>query len=697
MSDIYAIFEAKMNLFVETHGVNRRLNRNISQKLSEFARDSAVKILKNKLKFTYDDWKELDRLHYIKERRQEVHYFINHLIEKKIIHPQSDPFPKNLRLYSINMLTGCFLHTNLPHLDATLALKHKIIQKLDKGMGEEYENYLYLYLNLFSKRALNHFQLSHLNSKNHFFIKDRLYFVLPMNLKSHDKEPGYDIVDLDPYISNRIRLYMDSFNGENLFAHSNLFLKSKEAYADFIHKKIKAHDNELNRTIIKNATLLDIQLAHSPFMSTLCSWNIYPKQTLVELDRLHPGTVPQVLLDREIALSSHKERCISTQEADIFDNIEEDLKEDDRLLQLIRKLGKLKTNPKHTFKKQISVIRNQLERSMHGCNDDSIEHKIAAYIISKIQLVMDNKLGPQTFKNNLSLLNTYVFMPALYSKNLSNAMLLQIQQKIHDNEKLKESTRSKYIQILNHFFTSSYEVKLDTAIARSYQHRSMIFDDEFEIVIDAVIQNDTQRYAIKRMTDANFYRSHMRAVFLILLRYCGARKNELRSRLPSDWYLTDDGYALDINKDGFKKMLHLSKNEGHKGLKNRAARRRVTFSIQITRFQKIVERFFSICENMGKKFIFCEINKKRINSRPVPESYINELNQFMQKTLKREVVLHSLRHSFITYSVANILAKSDCNTQKEIFELCDMTGQSDPVVMMNNYLHIDHLLSGLNQ
>lgn len=76
---------------------------------------------------------------------------------------------------------------------------------------------------------------------------------------------------------------------------------------------------------------------------------------------------------------------------------------------------------------------------------------------------------------------------------------------------------------------------------------------------------------------------------------------------------------------------------------------------------------------------------------PVPESTINELSTVMQSLLGREVVIHSLRHSYITYGVANILADESSNTQKEVFELCNMTGQSDPIVMMNNYLHIDHL------
>lgn len=684
-------FKDTMKTFIDNHATNRRMNRSIAKKLSEFILNEPIKIVNHKYMFSYEDWKRLDQLQYIKERRQQVHYFINHLIRQKIIHPNSDPFPKNLKLRSINALTSCFLNTHLPHLDSALDFKQKVMEKLDTGVNKEYEDYLYLYLHLFSKRPLSHFQFSCLNNKNHFFINQKLYFVLPLNLESNEKELGYDIIDLDPYISERIKLYLDSFDDENLFAYSNLFSKTKEEYSAFIHKMIKEYDSNLNVKIIKNAIRLDTQLTYSPFMATISSWKIYPKQTLIELDRLHPNTVPKTFLDREIALLKNKTSSISTQGSDIFENLEEDLEEEDSVLELIRNLSKLKTNPKHAFKQKISVISNQLQRSMTCSNDDTIENRIAAYIISKIQTVLNNELGPQTFKSNLSLLNTHIFMPALYSKSLSNDMLINIQHTIHDNEKLLNSTKSKYLQILNHFFTFSYNTKLDTAIAKSYQHRSMVFDDELESAIDAVIKIDTEKYAIKRMGDSNFYKSHMRAVFLILLRYCGVRKNELRSRLIPDWYLTDNGFALDINKDGFKKMLKLSKKEAYKGLKNRAARRRVTFAIENVRFKKIVERFFNICEKMGKKFIFCEVDEKGVYSRPAPENTINELNLLMQETLNRKVVLHSLRHSYITYNVAKVLANSYSNTQKEIFELCNMTGQSDPVVMLNNYLHIDYL------
>jgi integrase len=226
----------------------------------------------------------------------------------------------------------------------------------------------------------------------------------------------------------------------------------------------------------------------------------------------------------------------------------------------------------------------------------------------------------------------------------------------------------------------------------------MVFDDELTILVDNLIQKDRKVYNIQiNNSSMNFYKSRMRAVFLILLRYSGLRKNELRSRRLSDWYRTSDGYAIDVNKEGFKQMIRLLPEEENKGLKNRAARRRVTFSIDDPNLKKIVDKFYDICQDMNKKFVFLEVTEQTIYSRPTPSKTIDKLNSFMQETLNRKVVLHSLRHSFITYNIARILANNEDNTQKEVFELCNMTGQSDPTVMMNNYLHIDHLRHFIQQ
>ncbi len=219
----------------------------------------------------------------------------------------------------------------------------------------------------------------------------------------------------------------------------------------------------------------------------------------------------------------------------------------------------------------------------------------------------------------------------------------------------------------------------------------MIFDDELCLLVNTLIEQDKQAFNIQVNKPMNFYKSHMRAVFLILLRYSGLRKNELRSRRPSDWYKTDEGYAIDVNRKGFKQMLDLSPEEENKGLKNRAARRRVTLTIDDPYLRSIVDKFYDICQKINKKFVFLEVTEHTIYSRPVPLTTIDSLNSFMQSTLNRAVVLHSLRHSFITYNIAKIIANDETNTQKEVFELCNMVGQSDPTVMINNYLHIDHL------
>ena len=148
MNEFISILEEKLEQFFEEHTTNRRVNKNISKKILSIIEGRHIRVQHNKLYFTYDNWKILDKYQYIKERRQKVHLLVNQLIRHKIIHSKSDPFPKNLRLYSINSLPTHFLNTYLPNLDSMLDFKKKIIDTLSDCSIYNLEMYIYLYISL---------------------------------------------------------------------------------------------------------------------------------------------------------------------------------------------------------------------------------------------------------------------------------------------------------------------------------------------------------------------------------------------------------------------------------------------------------------------------------------------------------------------------------------------------------------------
>jgi hypothetical protein len=76
------------------------------------------------------------------------------------------------------------------------------------------------------------------------------------------------------------------------------------------------------------------------------------------------------------------------------------------------------------------------------------------------------------------------------------------------------------------------------------------------------------------------------------------------------------------------------------------------------------------------------------------EQTLAKLNNSLKNILGRNVVLHSLRHSFVTYQMKKILEMGSLSSQKDLAELCNMIGHSEPEVTFSSYFH-KHLLTFL--
>lgn len=696
MSVARAKIEEGINEYIEGKSSKKRIFRNISKKLILFIEENNIEVLKDKYRFYYKDWNTLDEEKYFKEKRAKIFRLVRYLISNNFIHTKSDPFPNNLKRRSINKLPDYFLKIDMPLVDSTMTFHQKIIVKLEDRSFDNYEYYLYLYIYLFRIKPINYFQMSMMNQNNYFSINNLVYFALP-RFNYNGEGHGINVINFDASFSKKLQLHIDSFQGDGLFEHNRIFSKDKKDYMDFIHKTIKTHDKSLNITKICNIVYYDRQLKTSAFDVTVHRAKIYPQQTLSELSIIHKSEfykcrVNYKFLEQEKNLNYKKKDNLSSEKNDDeFENLENKLDEDDAVLNLILLLKNVKTNPKFKFKKQVKSISKYLAKASKD-SDYEVEIKIAEYIVNELKKVENNTLAPQSFIGKLGTLWLYLFFDLLYSKTIDNDVIVKINEKILSKTGLENTVKSKYIQILNSFFTFSYNLSLDASIEKSYAHRSLVFDSELDILVDILCRRDKVSYSVERSTSQGSYKMYARAVFLILLRYSGLRKNELRTRLFSDWYRIDDGYAIDVNRAGFKKLLKQRGKETNKSLKTNVAKRRVTFTIDSKEHAVIVDNFYKACGNIGNMFIFSEINKKnKVTKMSVNENLINGLNSDMQEILGREVVLHSFRHSKVTYDVATILARKDGNSQKEIFELCNMLGISDPSIMIINYLHIDHI------
>jgi hypothetical protein len=686
--------EDGINSYIEGKSTKKRIFRNIGKKLLTFVEENNIEIEKGKYRFYYKNWKALNKEKYIQEKRTKVFRLVEYLMSNHFIHTKSDPFPNNLKRRSINRLPNYFLKIDMQLVDSTMSFRQKIIIRLEAGLSDDYEYYLYLYAHLFIIKPISYFQMSTMNQDNYFRMDKINYFVLPC-FENNGDEQGSDVVNFNAFFSEKLQLYIDSFKGSGLFAHNRIFAKEKKDYMDFINKAIRRHDNSLNITKIKNIIHYDRQLKTSAFNVTIDAAKIYPRQTLIELSCIHKKEfykcrIAYKFLEQERSLNSKNNISLEKKD-DEFENLESQLYEDDAVLNLILRLKKIKTNPKFKFKKEVKTISRYLSKASKD-SDYEIEQKIADYLVFELKKVENNKLSPQSFKTKLQILYTYLFAALLYNKEIDNDIFIKINENIVSSSRLKNTVKAKYIQILDSFFMFSYASSLDVVIEKSYAHRSLVFDRELDILVDTLVRRDKVYYKVANRTEQGNYKQYAKVVFLILLRYSGLRKNELRTRFFSDWYKTEDGYAIDVNREGYNKLLELRKKEKNKSLKTNVARRRVMFTINNENHANIVDKFYKACEKIDNKFIFLEINKKNeIKPMPVSESLINGLNKDMQDILNREVVLHSFRHSKVTYDVATILGREKGNLQNEIFELCNMLGISDPSIMIINYLHIDHI------
>ncbi len=685
-----------INVYIDTQSSKKTVFRNIGKKLLVFVGKNNIEIEKDKYKFYYRDWKVLDEEKYFHDKRAKVFRLIKYLMDKHFIHVKSDPFPTNLKRRSINRLPNYFLKIDTSLVDSAMSFRQKVISRLEKKLFDDYEYYLYLYIYLFSIKPISYFEMSSMNQDNNFSIGKIIYFVLP-----HFEYKGYargsNVVDFDAFVSEKLQAYIESFEGGGLFVHNRIFAKENKDYMKFINKEINQHNSLLNITKIKHIIHYDRQLKTSAFNVTINTAKIYPKQTLTELSRVHKKafykcSVAYKFLEQEKNLIfKNKDNISFEKKDDEFENLENELYEDDAVLNLILLLKKIPTNPKFKFKQKVKTISGYLSKASNN-SDHEVEQKIADYLVNELLKVENNRLSPQPFKAKLQTLYRYLFVYLLYSKVIDNDTIVKINTNIVNNTRLKNTVKLKYIQILDSFFNFSYALSLDATIEKSYAHRSLIFDHELDVLIDTISNKDKEDYGVLKSTEQGNYKQYLRVVFLILLRYSGLRKNELRTRFFSDWYETEHGYAIDVNRKGFIKLLKKRKHEANKSLKTNVARRRVTFRIDNKKYASIVDTFYKACKKIGNKFIFSEINNKgRITQVPVAENLINDLNKNMQNILGREVVLHSFRHSKVTYEVATILGRKEGNYQKEIFELCNMLGISDPSIMIINYLHIDHL------
>lgn len=676
--------------------------RSLAGVLYKYIEIATVKCIGEQYCFTMSDWESISKQPRIKKRSLEMHHFIGRLINRGVVHPDSVPYPRNTKLVSPNQLSNWYLKTPLPDMDLVLDLKELIEGILAAEPKNDYESLLYCYLKVFAPQFYRHQQLEQLRFDNNFWLNERLVFVTRADFKRlSESERNLEILVFDEKISKWLEKLMsalstdlgDMANGTTLFGFSNIFSLTSEVYMKFFEVFLLKHINKrLSAKLIQGAVMNEIQLLNSPLASTIAAYKNCPALTLAELNSLYPNTVPDNLLAMENQIEHSKRFSFDDDEYDYLAEVETHLNVEHDLMEIIRVIQKKPFTDKVAF---IKLCVEQSEK-IKAIKDDQLledEYHVAKHLKHLISQLKNGNLAPKTFKQYVGILTMYCFQYVLYYKSLTPSVMGIIKTGIIENDTLENSSKIKYLGILDQFFSNEYHMKIDVAISDSMKQRTMIFKHEVDLLVKTLIAEDKQKYHIDRMTGANYYRVHARAVFIILSFYSGLRFNELRSRFLKDFYKSRESYVIDVNRNGFRKMIKSNK-ENYKSLKNRSAKRRVKFIIDDPVHKKIVDNYYDVLHRQDAKYIFVGFSKSKLSAKPMREQNLAKLNETMKKILKRNVVLHSLRHSYVTYQMKKILANGTRSSQKDLAELCNMIGHSEPEVTFGSYFH-KHLLAFL--
>jgi len=207
----------------------------------------------------------------------------------------------------------------------------------------------------------------------------------------------------------------------------------------------------------------------------------------------------------------------------------------------------------------------------------------------------------------------------------------------------------------------------------------LVFDDELDVVLQA-IENKALMNA-DRIGSRVEYRVLRDKAIIVIARYTGMRKNEIRGRLMEDVYVYGNTLCVDVNPKGMRKL--------DMKLKTSTAKRRICTIIENIDHLNIVKQYLNIRENIKNKnkFLFLDIDRNyNIRSKPIRENLFDEFSETLKQVTKRYVSFHSLRHSFASYEVKKILANQDSNPYK-LIDLSLKMGHESPETTLKIYTH----------
>ena len=417
--------------------------------------------------------------------------------------------------------------------------------------------------------------------------------------------------------------------------------------------------------------------ATSPLETILhTSRKIMSQVTIAELHDLFPfADIPEYLITlEEKRIANALDRTKEFDDERIIVNASFSLDEFDYFNEL------LKTKNSSSFMKKTEPAKRELLQYASSENHETHGILITKYIVHLLESINGDKktrkIAISTFRNYYSLVKKHLFNNVEDLSSVQTHEINEILQNLAIN-KYKDKSIAKVRSLIADFFRFHGEQHNVIPMNLASYPKSLVFESEIDQILAGIegMYNDGEQGA------GTGYELLRDKAILLMARYSGLRKSELRSRLIKDVYIYDNKLCIDVNSEGLRK-LDLK-------LKTVSSKRRVCTKITNEDHLKIIIKYMETREKVRNKnpFLFLHVDdKNKIKSKVAKEDIFKQIGKVIQEVTGRYTSFYSLRHTYATYAVRDILKCDKINPYKMI-DLSVKMGHTSPEITLKKYTH----------
>ena len=593
--------------------------------------------------------------------------FFRKLRKYKYIHANSSYFPKKMALITLNPTLPSLYKGRMQHISNYIKGKEALY--LSDESNQNLTD-VYIDLRIYQPFMLTDREINGINTSDIVFINAHCAYV-------YFEDSGiFENIKMPPY---RLILIKGLKLIDVLKQYKQDGVMHPFSDVDF-EKQLSKHREEFFPTMsiqeIKMAARNHILMKSSPIETTLATSRTIMSQTnIAELDSLYPSTVPQHLLKIEKKrIANSLDRTKNVDDVDNFLDSSFSLEELDYFDELI------KAKNSSIFMKKIEPTKRELSHYINSHNAEVHGILITKYILHLLESIAGDKksrkIAISTFKDYYLLLKRHLFEKIEDLSSVQTHEINEILQNLAVNQYADKSI-TKVRSLISDFFKFHGEKHNTIPMNLASYPKSLVLESEIDPVLEGI---DNFYKGEIREAGTNYKILRDKAIVLIA-RYTGLRKNELRSRLMKDVYIYGNTLCIDVNSEGLKKL--------DLRLKTDSAKRRVCTKIINNDHLEIITKYMEVREKVRNKnkFLFIHVDEQnKIKSIVVNENIFNQIGKVIQGVTERYTSFHSLRHTFATYAVRDILLCKEVDPYKMI-NLAVKMGHTFPEITLKKYTH----------